>query len=206
VRAQNGFERAPRARFIVPSSAAVYGNVGPGAIAEATPPNPISLYGRLKLEVEQLCGDAPIDTVAIRFFSVYGPGLKKQLPWELGRRVLAGESPIRLAGTGDETRDFLHVDDAADLIWRVATAAAPPRIINGGSGRATSVREFAAALAKALGRSPAMKFSGDNRPDDPEHYQADIGRACGLGWTQRIGFDVGLADYARWLGPSKDTS
>lgn len=193
--------RAPYARLIVPSSAAVYGNAGDVTLTEDLEPKPISLYGKLKLDVEKLCrlSQGPLAT-AIRFFSVYGPGLRKQLPWELGNRINKGESPITLFGTGNETRDFLHVDDAADLILRVATRAdfALP-VINGGSGTPVTVREFATTLAEGFGRKPEFVFNGVERPEDPKHYRADISRARELGWAPQITLKKGLADYAQWV-------
>jgi UDP-glucose 4-epimerase len=193
---------APAAVFIVPSSAAVYGAAGDAALCEALPPRPISHYGNLKLQVEQLCEAASRSygpsTVVIRFFSVYGPGLRKQLPWELGNRILSGESPIDLAGSGHETRDFLHVDDAADLVWRVGRSSGH-RIINGGSGTSTSVHDFAQGLAKACGRAPKFRFTGDDRPNDPKHYLADIAEARSLGWAPKIPLAEGLISYAAWL-------
>lgn len=192
---------APYARLIVPSSAAVYGNAGDKLLTEDLDPQPISLYGRLKLDVEKLCrlSQGPHAT-AIRFFSVYGPGLRKQLPWELANRILKGESPITLFGTGDETRDFLHVDDAAELVLRVAIRGdfALP-IVNGGSGQPVTVRDFAQTLASACGRNTAFTFNGNSRPEDPQHYRADISRARELGWKPQIDLRTGLADYAKWV-------
>lgn len=195
--------KSRRTRFITPSSAAVYGNVGDVTLAEDLPPRPISLYGRLKLEVETLCRRARIDGIAataIRFFSVYGPGLKKQLPWELGTKLARGADAVMLFGTGEETRDFLNIDDAAELIFKVAIADAPPSLLNGGSGTSISVRAFAETMARAFGRRVEFAFNGVTRPEDPTHYRADISRARGLGWGAKVPLDQGLAAYAKWLG------
>lgn len=194
--------KSRRTRFITPSSAAVYGNAGDVALTEALPPRPISLYGRLKHEVETLCRRARMDGIAataIRFFSVYGPGLRKQLPWELGTKLSRGATAVTLFGTGDETRDFLNIDDAAELIFKVGTAEGAPDVLNGGSGTPVNVRAFADSMARAFARQVEFTFNGVTRPDDPTHYRAEISRARALGWEARVGLDQGLSKYSKWI-------
>lgn len=194
--------KSRRTRFITPSSAAVYGNIGDAPLTEEAWPRPVSLYGRLKHEVEDLCRRARMDgipTTAIRFFSIYGPGLKKQLPWELGVKLAGDDAAVTLFGTGDETRDFLNIDDAVELIVKVGAAAAPPIVVNGGSGTSVTIRAFAQAMARAFGRDVAFNFNGVTRPDDPAHYRADIHRAAALGWKPNVSLGSGLAQYAKWV-------
>ena len=195
---------APRARLIYPSSAAVYGIVAAGPTGEDTPTKPVSVYGANKLAAEALCrefakGSGRHSVVIVRFFSVYGPPQRKLLLWEVGQRLLAGERDIGLGGTGDETRDFLHVTDAAGIVATLAAAADPPSLLNAGSGRATSVRTLVETLASFLDVRVKIRFDGHSRLGNPPYQQADVSRLARIGFKASVPIELGLADYARWL-------
>ena len=194
---------APKARVVFPSSAAVYGATDNVALAEDRPLAPISPYGEHKAAAEEACRAAAAagQPVAIlRMFSVYGRGLRKQLPWDLGRRLLTGDGPVELFGTGEETRDFMSVHDAAAIIVALATHPFPsPLVVNGGTGIATTVADFAHRLARALGVSREIRFNGEVRAGDPRFFCADITRLHEFGLGTSIDLDTGLNDYATWL-------
>lgn len=194
---------APDCRLVFPSSAAVYGAASDATLAEDHLPNPVSPYGDHKLAAEEAClaaGAAGQPIAILRMFSVYGPGLRKQLPWELGRRLVADENPIVLFGTGHEVRDFFAVTDAARLIFDLATTPHPsPLIVNGGTGIATTVATFTQLLAKAVGVTPRIEFNGEVRAGDPQAYCADTTRLRSLGFNPAVTLADGLATYAAWL-------
>lgn len=193
-------ESAPAARLVLLSSAAVYGEGEAPKDERSTPPNPISAYGRHKLEAETAALSSGLDVAVVRFFSIYGPGLRKQLFFELYRRLAAGPETLPLGGTGQERRDFLYIDDAVRLIGLLAAlpAGARPRVVNGGSGRPTSVREAAEALARAMASPARVEFSGEVRAGDPKVLVADPARARALGFEPEVGLDEGLARYVAW--------
>jgi UDP-glucose 4-epimerase len=194
---------APAVRLIYPSSAAVYGVAPPGPIAEDAPARPVSEYGRNKLLTEDMCRErarvAGLDVVIARLFSVYGPPQRKLLLWELGQRLSSGQKVVTLGGTGEETRDFIHVSDAAAIVAVLARAAGASRTVNVGTGRATAVRTIATKFAAALKVDAEIVFSGSSRPGDPMHQQADIRRLSTLGRSASVSLADGLADYAAWL-------
>ncbi|MHB1205481.1 MAG: NAD-dependent epimerase/dehydratase family protein [Rhodospirillaceae bacterium] len=196
-------KNAPAARMVFPSSAAVYGDAGGAHLSEISPVNPISPYGQYKLAAEQACKAAAAEGLSIaiiRLFSVYGPGLRKQLPWDLGRKLLAGEPSVTLFGTGAETRDFLNVADAADLITMLGTTPfTTPLVVNGGTGIATRIDVFAGLLAEMLGAAVKIGFNGETRPGDPQHYRADNARLTCLGFRPQVDLRSGLARYAAWI-------
>jgi len=198
-------EHAPQTRLVYLSSAAVYGAGAVGPIPETARIDPVSPYGRHKAKAEALIGEAAttwgVDAAIIRFFSAYGPGLRKQLLWDLAGRLLARPAEVVLSGTGDEARDFLYADDAAALALLLAglPRQAEPLIVNGGSGRAVTVRQVAEALRDALGLDAPIRFSGQTRPGDPERLTADIARARALGFEPRVSLQDGMARAARWL-------
>ena len=86
----------PACKFINLSSAAVYGNPKQMPVKEDARPDPLSPYGFHKLQAEQICKEFydfyNIRTCSLRIFSVYGPGLKKQLFWDLYNKAKKGVS------------------------------------------------------------------------------------------------------------------
>jgi UDP-glucose 4-epimerase len=194
-------EHAPGARLVFLSSAAVYGAANIEPLHEDLPKRPISPYGAHKALAEDLIAhwaqQFGLHATVLRLFSVYGAGLRKQLLWELSRRALAGEDPLTLFGTGEERRDFIAIDDAVSLIARATDpAASPPPVINGGTGRGTSVRELAQALLSSLGARAALRFTGEAKAGDPVTMVADMRRANAFGFSPSVTLDQGLADYA----------
>lgn len=187
--------------LVYPSSAAIYGQQPAGPIVADTAPAPISQYGWHKLMAETVCRQGAqrygLRVTIIRFFSLYGSGLRKQLFWELGNRLLAGQDRLELAGTGEETRDFLTIGDAVNLIAHLhGRAGSAVRIVNGGSGRPTSVAEAIATFQQALGTDVPVTFTGQVRAHDPRHLCAGLE---GLDWHASRELSAGLATYGAWL-------
>jgi UDP-glucose 4-epimerase len=195
---------APGALIVYPSSAAVYGVVTKDPIAERTPIAPLSPYGVHKAMAEELCLTRSrhfgLRCAIIRYFSLYGPGLRRQIVWDLVQKITANPAEVRLDGKGDETRDFLHVEDASRMVSLVArTTRDEPVVINGGSGRAASIRELAEVVAGELGEHTAIRFSGKQRQGDPPYYQADVARLAHLGFAPNWTLPDGVRDYVAWL-------
>jgi UDP-glucose 4-epimerase len=193
--------RAPAARLVLLSSAAVYGDAEIIPTDEDAPLRPISPYGHHKRMCEELCAsygrNYGVSSAIVRLFSVYGPGLRKQLLWDACKKASADQR--QFAGTGGEVRDWLHVDDAVALVLAAARAAtARVTIINGGTGVGTPVATVVRALFDAMG-ARAPEFVGGGRPGDPSRYIADIARARALGWSPKIEFAQGLAEYVEWF-------
>lgn len=191
----------PGARLIFPSTPAVHGDCGDAAIRESDARNPVSPYGAHKQRAEDLClshaSQFGLDVSIIRFFSIYGPGLRKQLLWDACNKLDAGAGIAEFWGTGDETRDWLHVDDAVSLILKVADGDRVT-VVNGGTGEGRTIRETLETLKRALNATAEIVFNGNRRSGDPVHYRADVSRALALGWRPQVPFADGISRYARW--------
>ena len=195
---------APQTRLVVVSSAAVYGNLHAGPIAEDAVTAPFSPYGAHKFAMETMCrgwaNSFALDVVMVRLFSVYGPGLAKQLLWDLCGKLASGAERVMLGGTGEELRDWTHIDDVVRALVAVAPLATPQMpVVNAGSGRPGSVRTIAEGVTRAFGCDPAgLAFSGQSRPGDPFSLVAAPGLldAADFAWT--IDAAAGIADYVRW--------
>jgi len=193
---------APDARVIALSSAAVYGNPTQLPVSEDAALAPISPYGYHKVMCEGLLKEYHavygLKTCALRIFSAYGAGLRRQLLWDVCEKA-ATDPVVRLFGTGEETRDFVHVDDIASAVVAVAgNASFDGEAYNVASGRETSVREVAELIVGQVAPSKPIEFSGEVREGDPLRWEADISRIEDLGFRPAIDVHEGLKAYAEW--------
>jgi UDP-glucose 4-epimerase len=193
---------APRCRFLLLSSAAVYGNPQSLPVGEDQPVAPLSPYGFHKHQAELLVQEfAKIygqPGLSVRIFSAYGPGLRRQVIWDICERILT-TGTLTLGGTGEETRDFIHAADVAGALALLADRApATGEIYNLATGRETSIAELAQLLAAALGRNVRPTFDGRSRPGDPRNWRADISKLQALGYRPALSLESGLAQIAQW--------
>jgi UDP-glucose 4-epimerase len=195
----------PECHLIVASSAAVYGAGHDGPISEYATLCPVSPYGQHKLMMEQLCKSYSatfgIRSTVARLFSVYGPNLRKQLLWDICCRLQQDVPTLDLGGTGAEMRDWTDVRDVARLLVKIGELPEPETfsIINGGSGRGTSVVDIADGLVKSWARDVAVRFSGVVRAGDPVSLVADDAGLRRLSFDWRIPIERGLTDYVKWF-------
>ncbi|HJP58676.1 MAG TPA: NAD(P)-dependent oxidoreductase [Gemmatimonadaceae bacterium] len=195
---------APDASLIVLSSAAVYGSDFRQAIDEDAEPNPASPYGFHKLMMEDLCRSYAenfgLRCTAIRLFSVYGPGLRKQLLWDLCTRLSENPERLTLSGTGNELRDWTEISDVVRLIEAAALADCPGFVaLNGGSGIPTSVSSIARHVLDAWGSAASVTFDGAARRGDPHSMVAGDGFAKRQRFDWRIPIDEGIPRYVAWF-------
>lgn len=198
----------PRCKFINFSSAAVYGNPISLPIGESAALNPVSPYGYHKVYSEQVCREFfrlfGIPTISLRVFSAYGEGLKKQLFWDVHRKISEAEETIQLFGTGNETRDFIYISDimhAIDCI--IGHAPFDGTAINLASGKESSIKEVTDIFAQTLRSNIRIKFSGNNKIGDPLNWRADIGLLSSYGFTPRYSLSEGINNYCNWLRERK---
>ncbi|HBB35155.1 MAG TPA: UDP-glucose 4-epimerase [Cyanobacteria bacterium UBA8803] len=195
-------------KLVISSSAAIYGNGHIDAIAEDGYFTPYSPYGFHKRTAELLCESYAhnfgLRIAIVRLFSVYGPGLYKQLLWDLCCRLNQSPSLLMLHGTGKEIRDWLYIEDAVRiLIATVSSASSAPFIVNGGTGIGTCVRDVATLLCQSWGQFPDLKFSGQNRIGDPFSLIADTSRLQTLAFVPQHTLASGLKEYVRWFRQRK---
>ena len=192
---------APRARVVLLSSAALYGNAPAAPQREEEARAPVSLYGVAKAQAEQLAAyyasHQGVQTTAVRLFSVYGPGLRKQLLWDAMKKFGTGTRVF--FGTGDERRDWVHIDDVCRFMARLLEV--PPTNAFDAyncAGSAATTREVLSALAQAAG-APAPQFSCQVRAGDPQCLVANCDKAWrSLGWRFQVPWSEGVPSYARW--------
>lgn len=194
--------RAPRCRVVFLSSAAVYGDPDSLPVTELDPVKPISPYGYHKRQCELACEEFTsiygLPTSVLRIFSAYGPGLRRQVVWDLCYRLLT-EGKLVLKGTGEESRDFVHVKD----IVRAATAVLDGaqmvgEVYNVASGVEITIKELASRVAAALEIDAEPEFDGVVPAGNPRNWRADISKLKGLGFAAETSLDAGLSSVATW--------
>lgn len=196
--------RSPATSAIMASSAAVYGTGHPGPIGETATCAPTSPYGHHKrmaeLVFESYAATYGLRLSAVRIFSAYGPELKKQLLWDLCVRLAGSPREIELGGSGDETRDFVHVTDIARLFRSlVSRGASGYGVVNCGTGVPLTVKDVATRVVAAWGDDVPVRFSGRSRAGDPRHLVADVTALRGLPFTDTVPWQTGVDDYVRWF-------
>jgi UDP-glucose 4-epimerase len=185
-------------RLIYASSAAVYGNPIRLPIAEDHPTSPLSPYGLSKLMGERYVISEFIGRekpVILRIFNVYGPGQNPEYAGVITKfmeRLSQGDPPI-IFGDGEQTRDFIHVDDVVEAFIRsLDTPLNETAVLNVGSGRPFKIIELARMMIRLYGLN-VEPIHVPPRPGDVRGSYADISLAKRLlGWNPKISLEEGL--------------
>jgi nucleoside-diphosphate-sugar epimerase len=169
-------------RVVQASSSAVYGNNERLPVSEMELPQPLSPYATTKLSAEysgklytELYG---VETVALRFFNVYGPRQDPGSPYaavvpRFIEALSAGKQPT-IYGDGQQSRDFIFVGDIVRALWTAATTPGiGGEVFNVGSGKQQSVLDLALAIAKILHTNIEPNFV-PARMGEVRHSCADV--------------------------------
>jgi len=200
---------SPQTRLLYPSSAAVYGNQETLPLTTDMMSAPISPYGVHKNIAEELCAmyarQYGVCVAVLRLFSVYGIGLKKQLLWDACSKLEQGRN--NFWGTGEETRDWVHVSDAARVFLMAGDRASSKcPVVNVGNGKAVKIKDVVEMLFEAYGTQERPSFGGEVNVGNPNHYVADITGIVGWGWHPSIDLRQGIREYVRWYQENGDRS
>jgi UDP-glucose 4-epimerase len=192
--------RAAGVRRIVyfSSGGAVYGNTSVAAVSESQPLHPVSSYGVVKAAIENYLhmyrelGD--LDPVVLRPSNPYGPrqstaGVQGAVGTFLAL-ALRGE-PIRIWGDGEVVRDYLFIDDLAELAAR-AGLASDTGTFNVGSGTGHSLNQLCAVVSQVTGRTLDIQYL-PGRPFDVKRIVLDTGAArAAFAWSPRVPLAEGV--------------
>lgn len=190
-------------RVVLASSAAVYGNLDVPLLSEELAGEPVSPYGLHKYASEKYLTLAHalygIETVALRFFNVYGPCFDPDGPYALvvGRflKLCKEGKPLTIVGDGTQTRDYVHM---RDIVAALVAAGESPNVgrgevMNIGTGHGTSVN----ALADAFGGE--REYVAPRI--EPKTSCADVRRAKELlGFEATVALADGISELKREYG------
>lgn len=194
---------SPQCKFVTMSSAAVYGNPVTLPIKKDFILSPVSPYGYHKVMAEHICEEYyrfwGVKTCCLRIFSAYGPGLKKQLFWDLYNKLKNNEV-IDLWGTGNETRDFIYISDLVRAIECVVeNSDFNAAVVNVANGIPISVRDATETFIRIMNFEKPIKFKNEERKGDPIYWQADITDLEKWGYKPNVSLENGLKSYIKWI-------
>jgi UDP-glucose 4-epimerase len=188
-------------RFVFASSSSVYGDAEMLPTSEEQILKPISPYGATKALGEHLCylyhRAFGLSTVALRFFSVYGPRQRPDMGFH--RLIEAGLSggAFPLYGDGEQTRDFTYVDDIVRGALSSAGNAEPGSVLNLGGGARISMNEVVDIVATEF---PGLRVERlESGRGDARDTGADIARARAMiGYVPATTVAEGIARQIEW--------
>ncbi|ABQ27347.1 SDR family NAD(P)-dependent oxidoreductase [Geotalea uraniireducens] len=171
--------------------------------------SPSSFYGITKQIQEQMtllfAESMGLSAYALRYQNVYGPGQSLKNPYTgilaiFSNLARAGQ-PIYIFEDGQESRDFVYIDDVVEATWRSISHTTPNTIaaLNVGSGEKTTVLEVVEKIVSYFGSSSKINVNGAFRDGDIRHNLADITRIREkLGYEPRTLFAEGINKFLAW--------
>jgi dTDP-L-rhamnose 4-epimerase len=185
------------------------GALEPTATREDDPLAPASIYAASKLAQEDLarvaCASLEIPHAILRLQNVFGEGQSLNNPYTgilsiFSTRIRLGQS-LPIFEDGEETRDFVHVEDVASAILRCVEQPGRGGVtLNVGSGKPLSVMAVARLLQQSMGSSMEPHVTGEYRVGDIRHNFADISRLEAVtGLRPRISIEEGLKRFSDWV-------
>jgi UDP-glucuronate 4-epimerase len=196
-------EKAGVKRVIYASSSSVYGGNVKVPFSEEDPVDaPISPYAATKKATELLASTYhhlySMDTIGLRFFTVYGPRQRPEMAIHSFTRAIDGNEPVNMYGDGSSRRDYTYVDDCIDGVVSAIDNASGSRIFNLGVSDTTRLDELVSMIGRELGKEPRVRRLAIQPGDVPVTY-ADISRARReLGYDPQTRVAVGIARFVRW--------
>jgi nucleoside-diphosphate-sugar epimerase len=193
-------------RFVFASSSSVYGDSASIPMREDAPLKPVSPYGVTKLAAEQLCTlyhiAFGVPTVALRYFTVYGPRQRPDMAFHRFLRAAAVGLPIVMFGDGSQTRDFTFVADAVAATIGAGDRGTPGAVYNIGGGSRVSLSDALAIIERVAGRPIQVRREPPQKGDMRDTY-ADTSRArADFGYAPSVTLEEGLAAEHAWLAGS----
>lgn len=190
--------------LVLASSSSVYGDATGGASREDGAVLPMSPYGVSKLAAEQLAlaysarPGAATRSVALRFFTVYGPRQRDDMALARMLGAIHSGQPMRLYGDGRQRRNLTYVGDAVDAVMRAAHTERTGRAVNVAGPVTVSMRDLLDTVQEVTG-SPVPYVAVAFRSGDPQSTAADQGLADEvLGYRPRVGLREGIAWQWEW--------
>jgi dTDP-L-rhamnose 4-epimerase len=181
----------------------------PLATVESDLARPASIYAATKLAQEDLvriaCGSLGLGYAILRLQNVYGEGQSLNNPYtgilSIFSTRIRRELDLPIFEDGEETRDFVHVEDVANAFLAALTVErAPDSQLNVGSGIGTSIAEVARQLGHAFGKAPRLVVTSQYRLGDIRHNRADITRLRELlDYRPHVPLAEGLRRFVAWV-------
>ncbi|MGD8189493.1 nucleotide sugar dehydrogenase [Brevibacillus ginsengisoli] len=197
-------------RFIFGSSSSVYGLNEKVPFAEGDPLlQAASPYAACKVAGEALCHSYAncygLPTVALRFFTVYGPRQRPDLAIHTFTNKIFRNQPIQLFGDGTTSRDYTYVTDIVQGIRSAMEVELTGYdVFNLGNDKPTRLIDLVTLLEQQIGKKATIEWMPTQTGDVPTTW-ADLTKCREwLGYSPKISLDEGLSHFVHWYQTSKD--
>jgi UDP-glucose 4-epimerase len=195
-------------RYIQASSASVYGNTETLPVDETLAPNPVSPYAVAELAAENYAKvfyrAYGLETVCLRYFNVYGPrqtfSVYSGATTIFLNKLSRGQRPV-IFGDGDQTRDFVYVEDVVEANMLALTSGkAVGEALNIGTGIPHTINELVQRLQEKLGKQQLKPIYKSSRQGDIRHSYASIEKAKRmLGYKSKFSLEEGINKLGEWF-------
>jgi nucleoside-diphosphate-sugar epimerase len=195
-------------KFVYASTSSVYGDTNDLPMREDGGTRPVSPYGATKLAAEHLCHlywrAFGVPTVALRFFTVYGPRQRPDMFFHIFMRALRRGEEVPLYDDGEQTRDFTFCRDIVDGVLAAAVYPGQGEVFNLGGGSQVSLNHAISVAERVAGhRAQLRRF--EPQKGDVRHTSARLDQARSkLGYLPKVGLEEGLAEEWAWISKNND--
>jgi UDP-glucose 4-epimerase len=207
-------EAAKRARtvkrVVYASSSSIYGDTDQLPMRETSLPRPFSPYGVTKLAAEHLCelyrSNFGVSTTSLRYFTVYGPRQRPDMGFHKFVKALLAREPIKVFGSGEQTRDFTYVSDIVDANLAAGEAEGVDGVFNIGGGSRVTLNGVLETLSELAGATLQIERI-EEQAGDVKHTEADTSLARSmLGYTPKVSLREGLSRQVDWARDARPPS
>jgi len=190
-------------KFVYASTSSVYGDTRDLPMREDGLTRPVSPYGVSKLAAEHLCylycKAFAVPTVALRFFTVYGPRQRPDMFFHIFMRGLLRSEEIPLYDDGEQTRDFTYCSDIIDGVLGAAKYPGSGEVFNLGGGSETTLLNAIALAERIAGRKARLKRY-DRQKGDVRHTSASLeGARSKIAYAPSVNLEEGLGRQWQWI-------
>ena len=198
----------PEKRVVYASSSSIYGQAERFPTREDTIPDPQSPYGATKLAGEHLCqlyhSNFGLQTVSLRFFSVYGPRQRPDMAFNIFCRSAQRGEAITVFGNGQQTRDFTYVSDVVTATRAAARSdAAPGHVYNIGGGSRISLAQAIEQIEALAGRKLDVSYMAFQEGDVKDTGADTAAAARDLAFEPDTPFEDGLLAEWEWIAATE---
>src|SRR6266498_2766681 len=195
-------------KFVVASTSSIYGENPPYPTPEsASSSEPLQPYAASKKGAEAMAHAYhhlhDIDVTVVRFFTVYGPAGRPDLALFRFTQWISEGLPVRVNGTGEQSRGFTYIDD----IGRGIIAALKPlgyEIINLGGHEVITINNLIRLIEDVVGKKANVQYGPPN-PADMFTNWADVSKAGELlGWEPQVGMREGVTRLVEWYNAERE--
>jgi UDP-glucose 4-epimerase len=190
-------KKKPRVIFF--SSAAVYGNNCEKTLKEV---KPISPYGTNKFLSEEILRKSSLnlnfELNVLRFYSIYGSGLTKQLIWDACKKIQNNKNVF--FGSGNELRSWIHIKDVINFIsFLIRKKTKNFAIFDVAGNDVIKNKILLIRLFRLFKYKKIPKFNNINKKGDPKNQICNNKKIKKLGWRPKYNLSKGLKDYLKWF-------